>query len=376
MKKFWIVLCWSGAPLALATGQTLAAWSFENLTTAVPRLPIPASTLDFSLLYGRADLSGGNNIGSPGGCSGANTWATNFWPTSNYPSSGDYLSFEIKAKPGQALRLGGFSFAGGLSSSNGPQHFQITGDIDGESFALFGGDFYPGCGGNGAWFSIDVPPGGTATFFIHPYGQNPASMAATLRVDEVSIEGNTILPVELQHFRARAQRLGGVQVQWRTATETNNAYQELQRSVALPHFLPIVRFPGQGNREEPQNYTFTDWPPADAPVWYYRLRQVDTDSTETYSVTLAVANAAVASSWRFGPSGSPGYLRLENPNPGPSSTQVQVFNLEGQVLAQHALPAQTTLFDLPVAQLPAGIYGLRLQSGGNSTVLRWAKTTP
>jgi hypothetical protein len=109
---------------------------------------------------------------------------------------------------------------------------------------------------------------------------------------------------------------------------------------------------------------------------YYRLRQVDSDGTSTYSPVRIVAvpleggllvqaypnpsvpGTAVALSIRTGQAG-PVMLRL---------TDVLGRELSQQ---QASVPAGTTTLPLPGAgQLATGVYLLRVQQGGQQQVLR------
>ena len=101
----------------------------------------------------------------------------------------------------------------------------------------------------------------------------------------------TKLPVELVAFTA--QRDGdAIRLTWTTASETNNAGSEVQRSVE-GRWTPLGFVEGVGTTTEAQTYRFTDRDlPYAATGATYRLRQVDTDGTETLSETVEITRAA------------------------------------------------------------------------------------
>lgn len=103
-------------------------------------------------------------------------------------------------------------------------------------------------------------------------------------VDDFEIDGppNVPTPVELADLRALFTGPEQVTVSWKTFSEVNNDRFEVQRSEEGSQFTTIGEVPGAGNSSTVQQYAFTD-NGAVAPVYYYRLRQVDTDGTARYS---------------------------------------------------------------------------------------------
>ncbi|MBF8963547.1 cellulose-binding protein [Pontibacter sp. FD36] len=95
------------------------------------------------------------------------------------------------------------------------------------------------------------------------------------------------LPVELHSFKGKPTQ-SGVQLDWETASEQDNAYFEVQRSQTATEFAAIGRVEGTGTTSLPQSYTFQDKEAGNG-VNYYRLRQVDFDGTESFSPVLAVS---------------------------------------------------------------------------------------
>ncbi|MEJ8756339.1 GDSL-type esterase/lipase family protein [Pontibacter sp. H259] len=94
------------------------------------------------------------------------------------------------------------------------------------------------------------------------------------------------LPVTLTRFEAQQTHDKKVKLHWQTASEQNNLYFEVQRSFAdSVHFKTIGKVNGAGTTNVAKTYTYLDHaaPVADL---YYRLRQVDTDGTETYSKSI------------------------------------------------------------------------------------------
>jgi len=290
MKKiftlfFLVVLCPG------INAQSIATWTFENIYSAVPSLPIEASSHSFKVSYASASLSGGNNNGSPDICSGAESWSTNFWPTSSSRSTGSYMEFEATARDGYDLVVSEFSFRANISSASGARQFQVYCSTDGFRYS----NHYLGSGTNSTRslcksFSYNLntqtPSGGAIAFRIYPYEQDPAAQAATMRVDNVTIHGAALLPITLLNWTGEA-REGGIWLSWATAGEQNHAYFAIERRTDPSGFEEIERLPGRGDTQEEQTYSFFDAFPA-AGLNYYRLKQVDRDGSHTFSKTIAI----------------------------------------------------------------------------------------
>jgi hypothetical protein len=101
---------------------------------------------------------------------------------------------------------------------------------------------------------------------------------------------------------------------------------------------------------------------------YYRLRQVDIDSTVAYSPTMAVAaTAETTAELALTPSPTHDYLILFTELP----TAYVVRTALGQVVLGGITQAGPTT--LAVAGLPAGVYLLELHTGAGRVVRRFVK---
>ena len=92
--------------------------------------------------------------------------------------------------------------------------------------------------------------------------------------------GEGPLPVELLYFKANISH-PYVMLDWATASEKNNDYFTLERSVDGLKFIDISTIQGNGTTNEPYNYSYTDTDPSFGIV-YYRLSQTDFDGTQEF----------------------------------------------------------------------------------------------
>ncbi len=108
-------------------------------------------------------------------------------------------------------------------------------------------------------------------------------------VDNIKISTyNTVIPVELTSFTAISVG-NNVELNWSTATETNNRGFEIQRSF-IPSGARNLSWEtagfvdGKGTTTEPQNYVFVD-KNLTSGKYAYRLKQIDFDGTFEYLPT-------------------------------------------------------------------------------------------
>ena len=174
------------------------------------------------------------------------------------------------------------------------------------------------------------------------------------------------LPVQLTAFSAQRQADNGVAVQWNTASEKNSAYFDVQRSLDGREFARVATTPARGTSSQPSAYAMLDRN-APAARLYYRLRQVDTDGTTTFSPVVSLAG------WL--PEGKiPVY-----PNPArgtisflvPEATPYRVLSTHGQTLLRGTAAAGTTT--VPLDAVASGLYFLELSTSTGRVVQKFEK---
>nr|WP_294898042.1 glycosyl hydrolase [uncultured Pedobacter sp.] len=101
-------------------------------------------------------------------------------------------------------------------------------------------------------------------------------------LDDVSLVELTNLPIHLTSFTANAG-LGGVDLNWKTSSETNNNFFTLYQSNDGKVFNKKVTIASLGNSTNEKNYHFLDKSPSNG-TNYYKLSQTDFDGhTETFA---------------------------------------------------------------------------------------------
>lgn len=177
------------------------------------------------------------------------------------------------------------------------------------------------------------------------------------------------LPVELLTFTGKPTT-EGIALNWATASEKNNDYFAIERSLDGKHFERIGKIPGKGTTSNLQEYKYLDAKPT-AALLYYRLKQVDFDGKATNSKIIMIKTTD-------SPTEALAVILAPNPCPDQncsillrgtdSSLPVTVIlkDLTGRIIFSKEVPGNQTSFSLPKVSAGAGIYILAVRNG-NST---------
>lgn len=125
----------------------------------------------------------------------------------------------------------------------------------------------------------------TVLTIIPDFPDSPRTYGSTNYFDNIEFIG-TVIPVELTSFIASVVG-NSVQLQWATATETNNRGFEIQRGINNRDLTTIDFVKGNGTTTEKQNYSYVDNTELTGSL-FYRLKQLDFDGNYDYSKVVEV----------------------------------------------------------------------------------------
>ncbi len=180
------------------------------------------------------------------------------------------------------------------------------------------------------------------------------------------------LPVELTDFKARGAE-ASVHLRWRTASETDNAGFEIERTYGQANAWTQIGFvEGHGTTSEPHTYSFEDsTPPFEADSLRYRLKQIDLGGAFEYSDAVEVAIGAPDKLALHGNFPNPftrqTTIRYEVPQNG--NVRLAVYDVLGQrvaLLANEPQEAGRKEVTFTAHDLSSGVYFVRLTSGGTT----------
>ena len=193
----------------------------------------------------------------------------------------------------------------------------------------------------------------------------------------------TALPVALTAFNGTA-RPEGVRLTWTTAAETNNAGFAVQRQITRSGtasrqtaavggdvWQTVGTVDGNGTTTAAQAYRFTDEDlPYTADSLSYRLRQIDTDGSASFSDEITVARGAVDEIQLLGPFPNPArqHVTVRFAVPGEAAAEtarLRLYDVMGRQVrtVQSSAKAGRHELRLGTAQLASGVYFLRLRVG-------------
>ncbi|MCX7612554.1 MAG: M12 family metallo-peptidase, partial [Ignavibacterium sp.] len=178
-----------------------------------------------------------------------------------------------------------------------------------------------------------------------------------------SIQG--VIPVELISF-THSIIDKGVLLNWKTATETNNAGFSIERSRDNQNYTEIGFVGGNGTTTQPQSYSFID-DNVEYGKYYYRLKQIDYDGKFSYVGEILVDI------------GTPNKFSLEQNYPNPfnpvtnikftvpekSFVTIKVFNALGQEISKIVdgeFDAGVHKIDFDASELTSGVYYYKMET--------------
>ncbi|HEY0978966.1 MAG TPA: T9SS type A sorting domain-containing protein [Flavobacteriales bacterium] len=171
---------------------------------------------------------------------------------------------------------------------------------------------------------------------------------------------NNPLPVELLSFQAEPSG-EVVEARWSTASETNNDHFTVERSADGLAFTPVGSLPGAGNSQTVRHYTLIDSWPLDG-TSYYRLRQVDTDGTTTFS-DLVPVHFRRALQLHVYPNPVMDRLNVQLPQGLSEGSVLRIVDATGRTVRVEAVNGDPGTWAFDVQALPLGAYVLEILDG-------------
>jgi hypothetical protein len=187
---------------------------------------------------------------------------------------------------------------------------------------------------------------------------------------------NLAMPIQLIKFEATCSN-NSVNIDWSTATETNNDYFTIERSVDASNWEFVKKINGGGNSNSILNYSLTDNNPLND-ISYYRLTQTDYDGKfVTFSpVTVVCSEAQLNAEVSYYPNPFTSEVIASVQNLASGNTTVKVYDIFGtevfkRNISQEELGLKT--FSLNLADLAAGIYTVELSNDNYSGITKIVK---
>ena len=201
----------------------------------------------------------------------------------------------------------------------------------------------PPCTGLGTWVSTFCDP-------LTLTSTNGGCQAAPLPVELVFFEGTS------ENFR--------VQLNWQTASETNNESFDIQRSADGKTWDNLAFVPGHGTTNEEQSYTYTDERPLPG-LNYYRLKQMDYDGKFEYSQIVSVEVERDGKGFDLFPNPVTGSVTLALESDYAGEATLTLYDLLGKQMKTQVLSLEGGSFRTSIGLdgLPDGVYLVAVVAG-------------
>ena len=181
-----------------------------------------------------------------------------------------------------------------------------------------------------------------------------------------NVFGASPLPIELTAFTAAAESPSAVRLAWATASEKNSARFEVERSPDGHRFGRVATLAGAGSSSTPHAYRLTDANLPAAPTLYYRLRQVDTVGSFSYSPVRTVARVVGGGSLTIFPNPARSTATLTGAT---GNAPVQVVDALGRLKATATTDASGRASLIPAGGLAPGTYVVRVGARSSRLVV-------
>jgi hypothetical protein len=167
-----------------------------------------------------------------------------------------------------------------------------------------------------------------------------------------------LLPVELIDFYASSANESSTRLHWSTASETNNAYFEVEKSDDAVNFHTIGKVRSSGNSDRKTDYTLDDLSANHSSTSYYRLKQVDYDGEFEYSKIISVQHHKSNEIVVFPNPSSNGIFEIKGPALE-NAQEIRIYDFYGkEVLMLNGEQLKNSTIDLSSYQ--SGIYQLMI----------------
>ncbi len=176
------------------------------------------------------------------------------------------------------------------------------------------------------------------------------------------------LPVDLLFFRAEAEN-ETAQLKWATASEINNDYFEIQKSLDGKNFETIGKIIGAGNSQQIVKYSYID-SNLSSGINYYRLKQKDYNGEVSYSKIEVVSNQKLNShkiKLRLYPVPASDFINIELNNIGELETLIRVIDMTGNTISEKiiTLTKGYNIIEMAIRDIPDGVYFIQIPGVAN-----------
>ncbi len=203
--------------------------------------------------------------------------------------------------------------------------------------------------------------------------QNADISSANFFKNWTLVDNTFPLPVELVDFNAVKNNKNEVEVSWKTVSEINNDYFEVEKSQDGVNFTSFVQIEGAGNSQNELDYATLDRNPFSG-ISYYRLKQVDFDGHFSYSEIKAVEIDTDVQVVLF-PNPTENVLNVSTSTNRETIVFYQIVDLTGSIIYSNEFSVESgkQISVIDVNELKPGVYFIQLSSDNINKSIQFIK---
>lgn len=173
------------------------------------------------------------------------------------------------------------------------------------------------------------------------------------------------LPITLLDFSANSEACE-VTIQWSTATERNNDYFEVYRSLDGKLWDKIAVVKGSGNSSVKNDYAIQDNDVLSDETYYYYLNQVDYDGRSEAFNPVSVYNTCNEQAIKIYPNPTNDMFEVELPFINTKGISIEILDNQGKLVQSFTSKEQNSVFKNSIKHLPKGVYQVKVSSDEHS----------
>ena len=204
---------------------------------------------------------------------------------------------------------------------------------------------------NGGW---TIP--GTGTDILATHDVNIVT-GLTIDAPWVLVSSNSPLPIDLLSFDYNCNK-DSIMFNWSTASEINNNYFTIQKSLDAINWVDVANIAGAGNSNQVLNYSYGVYNDNISNVQYYRLGQTDYNGNSVFFDIATLDCSNNIQSISMYPNPIINELILDVKNMKCNEAKLIFYNSTGQMVINETLYdlTKTTKYHINTVNLASGLY--------------------
>ncbi len=176
------------------------------------------------------------------------------------------------------------------------------------------------------------------------------------------VDATSPLPVTLTHFTGNCVGTE-TELTWTTASEINNDYFMLEKSVDAISFFDVETIQGAGNSNVVTTYAYKD-SELNNQIVYYRLKQVDFNGDFEYSTIISISPCSDETFTTIYPNPFKDILNLKFSDNNDQKYEIELTDYLGRTIIQETAHSNNSIHTIKMDQIKTkGVYFIKIKNG-------------